>query len=515
MDLIKRHVNFFPKLPKGVFGFSIFTIFLICGFLALPAIALEPGSEKFIFAIGFLAFWRYSWGLTHFIRSIVYRKRVFPRWRKMVNENTESLMPSQIYLLITSYKIDSAITARVVRSAIEEAIACGRKCTIVASVVEMADEFLYRQLFGAYNPPEHVKLRIVRIPGTGKRDGLAHGFRAISRDMPPEDAVVAVIDGDTALEPGVLNRCTPFFKLNPKLGALTTDETPEVSGSATMKEWYKMRFAQRQILMCSLALSRRVMTLTGRMSMYRADIVTHPAFIEHMTNDHLDHWRLGRFKFLTGDDKSSLYWVLRQGYEQIYLPDVTVTAMESPPSPNFIKASTQLMFRWFGNMLRTNERILKLGVGKMPLFTWWCFLDQRISMWTSLAGPVFAIMLSLQYSWVIFLYYLVWVAFVRWVMTLMLLSARNEINWRYPFLLYYGQIYGSLIKTFVMFRLDRQSWTRQKTQLDRGLSDTQARFMDFSSCGMNATALILFIVAIGLITKTLSVPETTLRLIFG
>ena len=36
---------------------------------------------------------------------------------------------------------------------------------------------------------------LVRIAGTGKRDALAFGFRAISKLSPPEDAVVAVIDG--------------------------------------------------------------------------------------------------------------------------------------------------------------------------------------------------------------------------------------------------------------------------------------------------------------------------------
>lgn len=30
------------------------------------------------------------------------------------------------------------------------------------------------------NPPDRVSLDFVRIPGTGKRDGLAYGFRAIS-----------------------------------------------------------------------------------------------------------------------------------------------------------------------------------------------------------------------------------------------------------------------------------------------------------------------------------------------
>ena len=59
-------------------------------------------------------------------------------------------------------------------------------------------------LWAKYNPPAHVKLDIVRIAGTGKRDGLAYGFRAISRMLPDENAVVAVIDGGTVLGDGVV-----------------------------------------------------------------------------------------------------------------------------------------------------------------------------------------------------------------------------------------------------------------------------------------------------------------------
>lgn len=498
--------------PKGSAGFAVFTCFLAVAFIYLPPITIEE--ELWVFTIGFLALWRYSWGLLHFFRSLIYRNWLFPKWRSIVDARGEELMPSHIYFLITSFRIETDITVKVVRSAIEEAINSGVPCTIVASIVELADEYLYRDLFTHYNTPDHIKLKIVRIPGTGKRDGLAQGFRAISRDMPAEDAVVVVMDGDTILDENSVKRSVPFFKLFPKLGALTTDERPDVVGNSTMQEWYKMRFAQRQVLMSSISLSRRCMTLTGRMSMYRADIVTHPAFIEHMLNDYLDHWRLGRFKFLTGDDKSSLFWVLQQGYEQLYLPDVCVTAMETASSKYFIKASSQLMFRWFGNMLRTNARILSLGVKKMPFFIWWSFLDQRLSMWTSLTGPIFTIMLAIQYSPIIIAYYFVWVMFIRWVMTLMLLSARDEVSWRYPFLLYYNQIYGSLIKTYVMFRLDRQSWTRQKTKLNRGLSRWQTWWMDMSSLSVHATALIVLVTLIGMFTGVFTIPEATLRHLF-
>ncbi len=424
-------------------------------------------------------------------------------------------MPSKIYLLITSFRIDTETTARVVHAAIEDAIECGVPTTIVASLVELGDELLYKDIFKSINPPEHIKLKIVRIAGTGKRDALAQGFRSISRDCPPADSVMAVIDGDTVVLKGTLRKCAPFFRTHPNLGALTTDELSEVHGTKTMQLWHNLRFAQRQILMSSISLSRRVMTLTGRMSMYRTDVVTHPDFINHTTNDYLDHWRLGRFKFLTGDDKSSLYWVLKQGYEQIYIPDVKVLTIEEPPEINFVAASTQLMVRWYGNMLRTNMRVLKLGPFHMPLFAWWAFVDQRLSMWTSLAGPVFAFFLTLEYGAPILLIYFVWIALIRLIMTLMLLNARKETHWSYPFLLYYGQVYGALIKTYVMFRLDRQKWTRQKTKLKHNISDWENLWRRTSSRLVHITSIVCFISVIGFASGVFNFPNTFFEFLFS
>jgi len=487
-------------LPKGIAGFTLFTLALISAFFLLPPIALDPASKHFIFIIGTLALWRYSWGLLHFARGLVYKNIVFPRYRKRLRESEQSLMPSRIYLLITSFRIESDTSIKVYKAAIAEAIDCGVPCTLIASIVEMADEDLVRQIFSAFNPPPHIKLHLVRIPGTGKRDALAQGFKAISRDHPPSDSVVAVIDGDSILEPGLIRKTAPFFNLMPDIGALTTDETCNVKGSKLMREWHDMRFAQRQILMCSMGLSKRVLTLTGRMSMFRGSIITDPDFIARVESDYLQHWRLGRLKFLTGDDKSSWYWILKKGWAMLYVPDVRVATIEHPPSDNFFIASTMLMRRWFGNMLRTNERALNIPPHITGFFTWWCLLDQRLSMWTALSGPVFVTFLCFQYSSVFLAVYLVWIGFTRWIMTLLLLGARYKLSWLYPFLIYYNQIYGSLIKTWVIFRLDRQSWTRQKTKLKTSANKWQMRLDALSSNTMHAMSILAFISLIGILS---------------
>ncbi len=488
-------------LPEGIVGFSVYTIALIAAVFALPAMALQPGSAQFLFVVGGLAIWRYSWGITHFIRAIIFKNIVFPRYRKVEERNRDELMPSKLYLLVTSFRIETDTSLKVFRSIIQDAIDCVNEhdieCLIVPSIVEASDERMIKSMFRDMNPPKKLKLDIVRIPGTGKRDGLAQGFRAISRDMPPADAVAAVIDGDSALESGLLKKTASFFKMMPEIGALTTDEECQVNGSKVIREWHSLRFAQRQMLMSSMGLSKRVLTLTGRMSMFRASIVTNPDFINQVENDHLEHWRFGRLRFLTGDDKSSWYWVLKQGWSMLYVPDVQIYTIEDPPHPNFFKASTILMRRWFGNMLRTNARALNIPPHTTGFFTWWCLLDQRMSMWTALSGPIFVTMLCFKYSIAFLAIYAVWIGLTRWVMTVMLLGARYKTSWMYPFLLYYNQVYGSLIKTFILFRLNKQSWTRQPTKLLASGTVWKQRIVELSSLGLHVFAMLTFISVIG------------------
>jgi glycosyltransferase Alg8 len=299
----------------------------------------------------------------------------------------------------------------------------------------------------------------------------------------------------------------PFFALFPKAAALTTDEVCDVVGRRIFREWYSMRFAQRQILMSSVGLSRRVLTLTGRMSAFRASVICNPDFIRTVEIDYIDHWRLGRFKFLTGDDKSSWYWILKNGLQMIYVPDVQIRTVEHPPADNFMTATSMLMVRWFGNMLRTNNRAIRLGPAPMGLFTWWCVIDQRISMWTSLLGISATLLTALAGSGLAIPFYLLWIAGTRYVQTLMLLAVRRDVSWYYPFLLFFNQIYGSLLKTYVLFRLDRQKWTRQKTVGQRGLSTWRDRWHRTTSIYLHGLAIGAYLLLIATVLGILPAPH--------
>ncbi len=493
-------------------GYFIYFLALVAFALSLPDIYFNSEHKQFIFTLGVLAIWRYGWALTHFFRSLIYRKIIFPKWRKKANALGDLAKPSHVFFLLTTFRIGTEVTVRTYRAAVRDAIACGVPTTLVASIVEMSEENLIKSIFSMQNPPSHVKLKIVRISGTGKRDALAAGFRAISNStVDLENSVVCVIDGDSILPLGSTEACYRMFAINPKLGALTTDEDCELYGDDFVtnlyRKWYSMRFAQRHIYMSSNGLANKVLTLTGRMSMFRASIVTQKDFIDTVQADFIDHWRLGRFNFLTGDDKSSWFHLLKEGWDMWYIPDVSILTIEEIPHHNFFMGATILQRRWFGNMLRTNARALKLKRSSIGSFTWWNLWDQRISMWTSLFGLTAAIIGASVYDSSLILVFIWWIAFTRFTQSLMLLSSRKKISITWPFLIYFNQIYGSIVKVYVFHHLNKQKWTRQKTSLKQTGSRFDNWFIQTSSKLALATSVLVFITVVSFAINVLNLQD--------
>lgn len=498
---------------------------LLVYILALCAVALyapdtlwHPAAAEFILVIGVVGVWRYSWGGIHFLRALLYRHAVFPDWRRRADRlavrfaeaetptSDPEISPApQLFVVVTSYRIPAETTVAVYRSLIEEAERWPGKVMIVASLVEPADERLLKLLFRRLRPADRVRLVLQRLPARGKRDALAAGLRAVARRMPRPDDVVVVMDGDTLLAPHTFARCVPFFDLFPRVGGLTTDEDALVQRAPVYAQWHALRFAQRHLLYSSLGLSRRLLAMTGRMSMFRASVAIHPEFIGIIQQDYIDHWRLGRIRFLTGEDKSTWLWLLERGFDMLYVPDVRVFTIEQPPARSFLVGSTQLMLRWFGNMLRGSGRAIELGQRRIGLFLWWCLIDQRLSMWTPLVGPLAAVMIALSVSPSFLWTYLLWVMLTRLLLVLGLLSVRPRVGGLWPLLLYYNQVYGALVKIFVLFRLDRQRWTRQNITLPAPhLAD---RWRRLSSTFAHGLALAGLATAVAFATGLLAWPQ--------
>jgi glycosyltransferase Alg8 len=142
---------------------------------------------------------------------------------------------------------------------------------------------------------------------------------------------------------------------------------------------------------------------------------------------------------------------------------------------------------------------MKLGPGRLGWFTSLVLFDQRVSMWTCLLGLAVAVIASLKYSIAYLLIYLLWIGFTRLILTLLLTVTGHPIGPAYPLLLYYNQIVGALVKIHVFFRLDQQSWTRQKTRLNRNLGGFQRWFNVWSSRSMTFSAASLFIATLLLV----------------
>jgi glycosyltransferase Alg8 len=480
-----------------------------------PSAVWQPDARGFILVIGWVGIWRYGWGAVHLCRSLWYRGVVFPRWRRQVErieaageDVAAELLAAEVYIVVTAYRIPAETTITVFGAALAEAARYPGRVTVVASIVEMADQRLIKDLFRRLAPPASVGLILVRARGTGKRDGLALALRAIARRAPPPGSLVLLQDGDTVLPPDGLRRTLPFFRLLPSLAALTTDEDCVVpEAGPVLQAWHKLRFTQRHLLMSSMALSRRLITLTGRLSAYRAEIATDPEFIRLVQHDSLDHWRHGRLRLLTGEDKSAAFWLLQRRCDVLYVPDVQVVTIEQPPARDFLRASTVLMLRWFGNMLRASGRCLALGPRRLGWFVWWCLLDQRVSMWTPLVGPIAAVLLALTVSPAFLYAWLLWVMTTRLVQSLLLLTVRPRISGLHPPLLYYTQLYGALVKIWVLFRLDRQRWTRQNIVWSPRLTPWQARLRAAGSLCLHLLALTALTTGVALATGVLALPS--------
>ncbi len=127
-------------------------------------------------------------------------------------------------------------------------------------------------------------------------------------------------------------------------------------------------------------------------------------------------------------------------------------------------------------------------------------------MWTPLVGPVAAILLALTVSPGFLYAYLLWVMATRLLQSLLLLTVRPTIDGLYPPLLYFSQVYGALIKTWVLFRLDRQGWTRQNIGWRTSLSPAQQRRRDAGSLALHLLALATLVSAVALSTGLIALP---------
>ena len=478
-------------------------VFLMTSLVPKGSLGEIHATTNTILVLGFLGTWRYTWAAINFTRAIIYVRYTYPRRKARAFARFEARgAPCHAYFLVTTYMVERDTTIDCYRALFLAAAQARDGATIIASVVEGSDERLIRSIFDTcHHDLSRVKLVLDRIKSNGKRDAMARTLKLIAAESPTARDIVVFVDGDTMVPADIVAQSAPMFT-NARVGALTTDEGIVLHKKNLFRDWFILRFNQRQVMMSSMGISNRVLTLTGRMSVFRADLATNPDFVNGVLYDYLEHWRLGHVKFLTGDDKSTWYWLLKNGYEMTYLPDVQSVSMETQPAKTFFESSKVLMTRWFGNMMRTNARAIALGPRRLGFFTWWSILDQRISMWTTMVGPISVVLAAAFHSITIIPFYIAWVMLTRYTFCVIISLFRG--TWfpiTHPFILYFGQIAGAAVKIYILFRLDKQKWTRQGATTSGPKLSLSQRMAAFESTVHHVLALAWLMIAVVLVSK--------------
>ncbi|MGF1540550.1 MAG: glycosyltransferase [Pleurocapsa sp.] len=487
--------------PKQLSNYLNWLVILLIGSTALYSLSVLRNNTEYLALMGWdslvvlgaIGVWRWSWLLLHALRSAVYRLWQFPRWRSQANRFPLAQLPP-LAIVIPTYQEKPWITERVFQAIAREAKTLPHPVTLVAVTTSEEIEAIAYIVKSAAS--QAVNFFPVLDPNNGKRGALALGLEVLSNVNFPSNGVVALMDGDSELELGSLRLSLPFFPLFPNLGGLTTNERPEVYGSRLFSEWLQLRFGQRHQYMCSHALARKVLCLTGRCSFFRATAALEPSFRNLLVNDYINDWLWGQFRFFSGDDKSTWYWLVRQGYDMLYLPDVMVTTIETI-SGSVWERAYQNMRRWSGNMFRNGSRVLGLGIRRVGFFTWLCVLDQRISIWTSLISPGILIVTLIERNWFGALLLSCWLLTTRcFYLFLVFWDRKSRLKiWHLP-LLFLSQWGTSAIKIWTQMNLAQQKWTNRHGNKGRsaGGISWQQRLINASSRCLLISQVFIFVV---------------------
>lgn len=486
-------------------------LYVACCFIAastIPNSIWDPANREFVYVIGLLGIWRYLWWFNHWMRALVFEHVAYPKMRDRAAEVWNSgWRPRHIHIQMTTFREHREISEAVIRALCVEIREAGVPATIWLGSSEASDEQKIAKHLRLVGSDLDVTLRIIRQNQPGKRVAIALILRAMSRAGLGKNDLVIFMDGDFVLSPGCIRKCYPLFALDPDLHALTTDEHVLVRGPKWMQSWLNMRFAQRRMAMQSHALSNRVLTLTGRFSVFRATHIVSNEFIRLQEADYLGHWLWGTFRFLSGDDKSTWYTLLRHGVKMTYVPDAAGTTIEVVEGSGVTRMVENLR-RWSGNMLRNGLRAILLGPHRMPFFIWWCCVDQRLAMWTMLFSPIFAIAGTLKMGASFLLAYALYIAVTRFTLSMVLFTYARRVDLNFVWTLYANQLLNALVKVYMMWRLAKQKWANRGNQKQGfAVRSGAVIFREVMATYLTALSFAACFLIVMLYTKLLNVPS--------
>lgn len=466
-------------------------------------------NETFI-VLGAFALWRYGWQLIHYVRSTLYAFLYYPKLKRIVaGVPEESKYPQHIYFVIPSFKEEPWVSIESFQSIFSNLATVPCRATLIVSTGSDQDDAIISATFDAHPVRDKVEL-VLQRQSQGKRIAMGHALRAVARRYEDEpNSVTIFMDGDSYLESDTLNKTIPFFATFRDLGALTTNEVAYINTSSDWyKEWFNLKFGQRHVLFQSQSLSNKVLTLTGRFSMFRTSVIIKEEFIKKLETDVITHWRHGKFKFLMGDDKTTWFYLLKNKWNMLYIPDVTTYSLESRDA-NFLSVSTSLPYRWYGNTLRNNDRALALGWRTTGFFIWIAILDQRLSMWTSLVGITGAVILAIFSSYIYLPFYFAWVFGVRVIQMFVIAARGHPVSMLTIPLMLYSQWFGAIVKIRAYFNLSDQKWSKGGTKQtsDDNIAMIEHPLVRWLPSYLMFSSYAVFIFALLLAQGAISMPD--------
>jgi glycosyltransferase Alg8 len=490
IDSARHEPTYFEKrTPLVHVKLAVYFAACLIALMLVPNSIFDPQVREITYVIGAVGVWRYCWWFNHFARAKIYEKVAYPRTAAAARALWDSgWRPRHIHIQMTTFREHREISETVIRGICNQIREAGVPATLWLGSSELSDEIKIARHLRVVGSDLDITLKIIRQNQPGKRVAIALILRAMSRAGVGKDDLVVFMDGDFVMHPGCLAKCFPLFALDPGLHALTTDEHVLVKGPWWMAPWLNMRFAQRRLAMQSHALSGRVLTLTGRMSVFRGEHITSHEFIRLQEADYLNHWLWGTFRFLSGDDKSTWYTLLKYGVRMTYVPDASGTTIEVVDGSGYRRMVENLR-RWSGNMLRNGARAIALGPFRMPFFIWWCLVDQRLAMWTMLLSPMVAIAGVIKVGWGFLGAYIIYIAITRMLLSMILFTYSRAVDLNYVWTLYVNQLLNAAVKVYMLWRLAKQRWANRGNQT-QGFAGR-----DWSAMARDAMAVYLTLIS--------------------
>jgi len=202
--------------------------------------------------------------------------------------------------------------------------------------------------------------------------------------------------------------------------------------------------------------------------------------------------------------------------KMLYVPDArgyTIEIIEGSGRQRMV----QNLRRWSGNMLRNGQRAIMLGPTRMPLFIWWCCVDQRLAVWTMLFSPVLAVAATAKIGWAFLLAYIAYLAVTRGLLSLVLFFYSRRVDMNYIWALYANQLVNALVKAILMWRLAKQRWANRGNQKQGiGAAGRAAFAREMMAHYLTAFSFATLFLAVMIYSELLIVPDfSALRMMLG